>query len=292
MNGQTLDGRTDQYSAAVILAELLVGRRFHEGMSIKAQLQGTAVSKHRPPGYETLEPSLRAILDRALSLEPDDRYATCADFADALADYQLEYRHRVHTGVLRDKMQEIFEPEIREESIHLGEVASALEGPNRSPVPRSDGHETIELLSRSLSDTASDSGMAIYRVHHPTSQYRGLGPEASTQSSVSGETSSAGQDASRSSVDELFAEPTVQAPPAVRHLARGPGSTIGELMAVEPSTDPMRDGAIPMVDLDDDPFAAIDALRRRRGDAPRDEFEEDTIVDPQAFSLSDGGEEG
>lgn len=261
-SGGKVDGRADLYSAAVVLSELLLGRRYHQDVSIADQLRGTISKDYRPQGFDALEPNLRAILDRALSIDPDERFESCAAFADALAEYQLEYRHHVHAGVLRDKMEELFEAEKRRLRDSLRVLSRQVD--RILPVARSAGkpqarnvNETLEVKFRISSDTGTES-----QSQDP----------ASTAS-----TSDAGL--SRSS-DVLFEEATVQAPPAVLDLVHSPQSTIRDAAPSIPSTNNSATDGLSDLEID---VADVEPPSRKSSGA----FEEDTIVDPRKLVADD-----
>jgi formylglycine-generating enzyme required for sulfatase activity len=68
-----VDGRSDLFSAAMVLVTLLVGWR------------RTRADQVVPPLERIEVPALRAVLERALAPDPADRFQTAAEFADALA---------------------------------------------------------------------------------------------------------------------------------------------------------------------------------------------------------------
>ena len=86
VSGVGTDGRADLYAAACILFELLSGQTpFTDGSAfhvMKAHLE------QAPPDLLTLQPSLKpelgALVARALAKQPSDRFATAAEFRDAL----------------------------------------------------------------------------------------------------------------------------------------------------------------------------------------------------------------
>jgi serine/threonine protein kinase len=86
VEAKTLDGRSDLYSLGVVLWELLVGRRLHDGKSEVEILKG--VLKGDPPRVSTLVPAVDKGLDdlvaSLLARSPDARPATGRDVADAL----------------------------------------------------------------------------------------------------------------------------------------------------------------------------------------------------------------
>jgi len=86
MNGQTLDGRSDQYSLAVVAYQLLTGCRVFD-----ADALGTLFSMillQDAPLATTRNPDLPLAVDdvfsRALSKKPIERYTTCSEFVDQL----------------------------------------------------------------------------------------------------------------------------------------------------------------------------------------------------------------
>ncbi|HEY5949636.1 MAG TPA: protein kinase, partial [Kofleriaceae bacterium] len=83
--GANIDARTDQFSFAVALYEALYGTRPFVGKTrdqlVDAVLNGRI---QPPPARSTVPASLRAILLRALSLKPGDRYPTVGELLRAL----------------------------------------------------------------------------------------------------------------------------------------------------------------------------------------------------------------
>jgi serine/threonine-protein kinase len=84
--GMTLDGRADQYSLAATAFELLTGTHLYLDPN-----PAVVISHHvsaPPPEIADRKPELSGlgpVLSKALAKSPDDRYATCMDFARALA---------------------------------------------------------------------------------------------------------------------------------------------------------------------------------------------------------------
>ncbi|HUQ46946.1 MAG TPA: protein kinase [Gemmatimonadaceae bacterium] len=86
--GETdLDGRSDQYSLACVVYEMLTGEAPFSGDSP----QGLVARRftYKPPSLRqtvrTLSDTAASAVSRALSLEPGDRFATAAEFGAALA---------------------------------------------------------------------------------------------------------------------------------------------------------------------------------------------------------------
>jgi serine/threonine protein kinase len=86
VRGDPVDGRSDLFSVGSMLCELLGGRRPFEGETPAATLYRIAhkepvLELPASPEYESFIP----VLERALAKDPDERYATSAEFADALS---------------------------------------------------------------------------------------------------------------------------------------------------------------------------------------------------------------
>jgi len=81
--GHGADGRADQYALAVVVYELLTGRKPVVGDTPAVTLAGHLTQM--PPPLATLRPelpaSLAAAVDRALAKTPADRFASCGAFA-------------------------------------------------------------------------------------------------------------------------------------------------------------------------------------------------------------------
>jgi formylglycine-generating enzyme required for sulfatase activity/tRNA A-37 threonylcarbamoyl transferase component Bud32 len=86
LRGASVDGRTDQFSLAVVAYEMLANRRPFMADSLIA-LTHQVVFEEAPtlstlrPGFG---PAVDAVLHKALSKSPSARYLTCSDFAAAL----------------------------------------------------------------------------------------------------------------------------------------------------------------------------------------------------------------
>ncbi len=88
ISGRDLDGRTDQYALACVAYTLLSGSvLFRRDMPMAVLYAHLSVP---PPRLTAVRPELpgavNQVLARALSKEPEDRYDSCGDFADALRE--------------------------------------------------------------------------------------------------------------------------------------------------------------------------------------------------------------
>lgn len=81
--GGRVDRRTDVYAAGIIMWELLAGEQLYAGDP--AEVFGKVAAAEVPPlGGDDACDGLRAIVARALSRAPDDRFATADEMANAI----------------------------------------------------------------------------------------------------------------------------------------------------------------------------------------------------------------
>jgi hypothetical protein len=87
--GDPVDGRTDVFSAGILLYELLTGQMAYRGESVPALLD--RVRKADIPAPTTRRKDIPALLvdivTRAIQKSPDDRYATAHEFRAALEQF-------------------------------------------------------------------------------------------------------------------------------------------------------------------------------------------------------------
>jgi serine/threonine-protein kinase len=86
IQGIPVDGRSDQYSLAVVAYEMLTGEKPHAADSLPTLLYKIAQEEPVAPRRlnPTLPPEVDAVFGRALAKEPARRYASCAEFVGAL----------------------------------------------------------------------------------------------------------------------------------------------------------------------------------------------------------------
>src|ERR1700761_5933925 len=79
------DQRSDVYSLACVFHECLTGAKPYAGDSLEQQIAGHLVST--PPRPSTIRPTIPQALDcvvaKGLAKNPDERYGTAGEFADA-----------------------------------------------------------------------------------------------------------------------------------------------------------------------------------------------------------------
>lgn len=88
IQGLPLDGRSDQYSFAVAVYELLTGRKPFDAERLATLFY--QICKQDPPKPEdlnnSLTPQVGEVLARALAKEPDNRFSSCGEFITGLTE--------------------------------------------------------------------------------------------------------------------------------------------------------------------------------------------------------------
>jgi tRNA A-37 threonylcarbamoyl transferase component Bud32 len=86
VQGQPVDGRSDQFSLAVIAYEMLTGEKPYTGEHLTTVVYKIVAEEPVPP--HRLNPSLSTgienVLRKALAKKPDGRYRNCQDFIESL----------------------------------------------------------------------------------------------------------------------------------------------------------------------------------------------------------------
>src|SRR5580698_8321310 len=86
VQGLGIDGRSDQFSLAVIAYEILTGERPFTGEHLSTVVY-KIVAEQPPEAHQingTLTPQIHAVLIRGLAKKPEDRYPSCSTFVGAL----------------------------------------------------------------------------------------------------------------------------------------------------------------------------------------------------------------
>ena len=125
---QPVDGRSDQYSLAVICYELLLGRRLFASKDAATMLLHQIRSPVPDPRefLTDLDDAIADAIVRALLKNPDERFATCQEFAVAIGD-QLTASSNPVVGISeKDRLSHhiCYSPQ---DSILASKLAHALE---------------------------------------------------------------------------------------------------------------------------------------------------------------------
>ena len=101
IQGLTLDGRSDQFSLAIVAYQMLTGHKPFDGQDITTVLYKIAFEDPQPPELlnPELGPAVGKVLKKALAKRPEQRYSACAEFATDL-----------ESAISADQASQVFEP--------------------------------------------------------------------------------------------------------------------------------------------------------------------------------------
>lgn len=111
IRSENVDGRSDIFSSATVLTEMLTGTSLFDRGAVPPTLFAI-IKGQRKPIADLLPfpaPRLAAALERALSVSPRDRFRTAAEFAAALRETLPELGRAVAPGALGRFVQELFD---------------------------------------------------------------------------------------------------------------------------------------------------------------------------------------
>src|SRR4029077_1470660 len=86
VQGQTVDGRSDQFSLSVIAFEMLTGEKPFTGEHLTTVVYKIVAEEPAAPTRlnPTLTPAIEGALRKGLAKRPDGRYKNCQEFAEGL----------------------------------------------------------------------------------------------------------------------------------------------------------------------------------------------------------------
>jgi serine/threonine protein kinase len=141
VQGQAVDGRSDQFSLGVIAYELLTGEKPYTGEHLTTVVYKIVAEEPPPPRRlnPTLTPAIEAVIRKGLAKRPDGRYHGCQEFIDALdkaCAASKGWKAMPRAGLLN-------EPTVAEaRSSRFGPPPAPLPPPHR---PRRDGTTTATV---------------------------------------------------------------------------------------------------------------------------------------------------
>jgi serine/threonine protein kinase len=275
IQGMTVEGKSDQFSLAVLVYELVCGEKPFAGDSLPALFY--AICKQEPKPVHLVNPSLSAtvsrVLERALAKSATQRFASCGDFIGSLTialgeypDWMPPARSRTarNEGVVAattDAGRKPSDPVIVRAVPAAILTTSALNYDSPGPRRRRDEEQAaLEPLARSLAGTIATlvavclaiAGVIVFIVHSNS------GPRVPVQvldTNAGPATPPPASDANKLPVPRAETKPTSepkpQEPAEVRTAPRPTGATL------QPQAAAPTEGVADIELLSDPPGAKI-----------------------------------
>jgi serine/threonine protein kinase len=163
--GEVADARTDVYTLAVVLWELLTGHQYLpiSGLDPSAGLALVRHPKPTPPSTRApwIVPELDKVVMRALAPDRQQRYQSAEEFRLALSDVISQTAPRTDPARVVELMQAIFEEAIDKERVErehlLKQVIPAFRASSPAPPAPDDGEGRVTLPLQALA-SAERSG--------------------------------------------------------------------------------------------------------------------------------------
>lgn len=164
IRGMPVDARTDIFSTAILLHEMLTTEKLFRGDSEFDLMEKVRSAAAAPPSKfnRRVKPELDEIVLRGLAKEPDDRFPTAVAFADSLDRVLASYGFQKEE--LRDFVRQMFSQDYQRE---LSEVSSCL-GAQLRPVEAETDRDNASLALEEDDPLPEDEPVKLPEAPVPT----------------------------------------------------------------------------------------------------------------------------
>jgi len=183
VTGRELDTKSDQFTAAIVLAELLIARPLFSGpreMDVLVKIRDADIGVLERHGRH-IASDIKLVLTRALSRRRDDRFPTTSAYVDALEEVVRRRRLTVNSATLVEWLQRmaLVKPTGRSGEHALEGATNGFPQGDRAPrfdkrlsplPPKASGAQPIwnrGVAPASDSMPPTDAAPSMYRVLHP-----------------------------------------------------------------------------------------------------------------------------
>lgn len=165
VRAEPLDHRSDIYSCAVVVWEMLAGRGLVPHGTVGEMMAAMSQPVVPPLGdlRPDVEPSLEAVVRRALAPVPADRYARADDFARALNAELL----RTGTAMGAEEVGEFVRTLCPDAFAEQRKLASSVTGERRTPPPAARGNSGTGLYGAPGGDPGQDAAYQATALRTP-----------------------------------------------------------------------------------------------------------------------------
>jgi serine/threonine protein kinase len=125
-HAKEVDRRSDLFSLGIVFAEMLLMAPLRTGDNEMAMLLDIRKGEFDPKRFDTISKPLREVLNRALEVDPDDRYSSALDFGDDLASRYDRESTPMSEAEVATFMHSLFAEDIEKETARDEEVEREL----------------------------------------------------------------------------------------------------------------------------------------------------------------------
>jgi serine/threonine-protein kinase len=125
-HAKEVDRRSDLFSLGIVFAEMLLMAPLRTGDNEMAMLLDIRKGEFDRKRFDTISKPLREVLDRALEVDPDDRYSSALEFADDLASRYDRESTPMSEAEVATFMHSLFAEDIEKETARDEEVEREL----------------------------------------------------------------------------------------------------------------------------------------------------------------------
>lgn len=151
LTGGPIDRRADVFAAGIMLWELLAMRRYTAGLKSDREIVEARLTRAEPKLIQvlpTVDRELAAICDRALALDPAQRFATAQDFRAALSQYLT----KLGAAVDASEISRFMKAEFASEQARVHQLISSQMRRDSGPaapvtLERTPGHEDVTTVA-------------------------------------------------------------------------------------------------------------------------------------------------
>ncbi len=142
--GDRVDATADQFAAAMVGYELLLGESYYGNMSQHEIWHVAGVGGFVPPSWSALDGKVQDVLKKALATDPKDRYPSCAAFKEALVKTMRARGLKPTASDLSRFLKDLYVAHIGEEAERTGGVPAEIAYVARASVPEREAPDRSE----------------------------------------------------------------------------------------------------------------------------------------------------
>lgn len=283
--GEGLDPRSDVFAAGIVLSEFLTGRRlFAAGNELDVLLMVRDARLDRLDRFGAgIEPGLDAILRKALIKDRSQRFASAADFREALDEWMFTQRKRVSPREIAELVASYYDAAQARRREHVASAAEVTTSVHDSGEIDPSSFEIEGIPSGSFKITDSVPVISIEEAAEPRPEVPAGEPEESFELSFEeDEPGAVGR-----ALDELLARTSVARRAEGKSSGRwptldlGPAGASDEDAVPEAVADDSAERSVRYPSIEE----AVASVSQRKPDPSAIDFDDSEVVPPARKSV-------